>query len=52
MISNLEAKCAERDELLGWLEALESEDAAPDAVALVRAQLERVLRDIERLEGA
>ena len=51
MSANLEAKCAERDELLNWLEALEGEGAAPEAVAIVRAQLERVLDDIAELKG-
>lgn len=49
---DLEAKCAEREELLGWLEALDGEGACPESVAIVRAQLERVLHDIARLKGA
>ena len=52
MSGDLEAKCAERDELLGWLEALDEEGACPESVAIVRAQLERVLHDIARLTGA
>lgn len=49
--ANLEAKCAERDELLHWLEALAEEGASPEAVAVVQGQLERVLHDIARLKG-
>lgn len=52
MSGNLEAKCAEREELLGWIEALEGEGACPESVAMVRAQLERVFHDIARLKGA
>ena len=52
MSDSLEAKCAERDELLRWLEALEGEGAGPESVAVVRAQLERVLHEIARLKGA
>lgn len=52
MSANLEAKCAERDELANWLDALEDEGASPEAEAVVRAQLERVLHDIARLKGA
>lgn len=48
---NLEAKCAERDELLGWLEALDDKGACPESIAIVRVQLERVLHDIARLKG-
>lgn len=51
MATNLEAKCAERDELLNWLEALEDEGASPEAIAVVQGQLERVLHDIARLKG-
>ena len=51
MSGNLEAKCAEREELLGWLEALGGEGSCPESVAMVRAQLERVLNDIARLKG-
>ena len=51
MAAKLKAKCAERDELLSWLEALEDEGASPEAIALVQGQLERVLRDIARLKG-
>ena len=52
MSGSLEAKYAERDELLSWIEALEGEGACPESVAIVRAQLERVLHDIARLKGA
>lgn len=52
MSANLEAKCAERNELANWLDALEDEGASPEAEAVVRAQLERVLHDIARLKGA
>ena len=52
MSDSLEAKCAERDELLSWIEALEGEGASLESVAIVRAQLERVLHDIARLKGA
>lgn len=52
MSGSLEAKCDERDELLRWIEALEGEGACPESVAVVRAQLERVLHDIDRLNGA
>ena len=52
MSGSLEAKCAERDELVSWIEALEDEGACPESVAIVRAQLERVLHDIARLKGA
>ena len=51
MAANLEAKCAERGALLGWLEALEDEGASPEAIALIQGQLERVLHDIARLKG-
>ena len=51
MATNLEAKCAERDELLSWLEALEDGGASPEAIALVQGRLERVLRDIARVKG-
>lgn len=51
MSANLEAKCAEREELLNWLKALEDEGASLEAVAVVRAQLERVLHDIAELKG-
>ena len=51
MSANLEAKCAERDELLNWLDALEGEGAALEATALVRARLERILDDIAELKG-
>ena len=48
--NELERKCAERDELSGWLSSLESA-LAPDleAIALVRAQLERVVSQIAGL---
>jgi len=36
---------------LNWLEALEGEGPAPKAIAIVRAQLERVLDDIAELKG-
>ena len=49
--ANFKAKCAERDELLHWLEALEDEGASPEAVALIQDQLERVLHVIARLKG-
>ena len=51
MATNLESKCAERDELLNWLAALEDEGASPEAVAVVQGQLERVLHAIARLKG-
>ena len=52
MSGSLESKRAERDELLGWLQALQGEGASLESVAIVRAQLERVLHDIARLKGA
>lgn len=51
MSTNLGAKYAERDALSSWLGALEREDAPLEAVRLVRAQLDRVLKDIARLGG-
>ena len=51
MAANLKAKCAERDELLNWIEALDEEGASPEAIAVVQGQLERVLNDIARLKG-
>lgn len=51
MSTTLDAKSAERDELLNWLKALEDEGASLEAVAIVRAQLERVLHDIAELKG-
>lgn len=51
MATNLKAKCAERDELLDWLEALEDENGSPEAIALVQGQLEHVPHDIVRLKG-
>ena len=50
--TNLAARSAERDALLNWLEALEADGAAPEAIALVRSRLERVERDIAEPEGA
>ena len=50
MSSDLERKCAERDELLNWLQTLERGNAAPEAKIIVQAQLDRVLRDVRRLE--
>lgn len=52
MSDSPEAKCDEQDELLRWIEALEGEGARPESVAVVRAQLERVLHDIDPLKGA
>lgn len=49
--ANLEAKCAERDELLHWLDALADEGASPEAVAVVQGQLERVIHAVARLKG-
>jgi len=51
MSADLEAKYAESDELSNWLGALEREGASLEAVRLVRAQLDRVLEDIEQLSG-
>lgn len=51
-MSSLEAKCAERDALYGWLATLEREGASLESVRLVQAQLDRVLEEIARLSGA
>ena len=47
----LDRKRAERDELLNWLAALAGENAGPEAGMVVRAELARVLRQIEVLEN-
>ena len=52
MAEELTAKQAERDELSVWLTTLECGPAADiEAAAMVRGQLERVLRDIGRLQS-
>lgn len=51
MSSDLHWKCAERDELLNWLQTLERMGAGPEAKIVVQAHLDRVLRDIRREEG-
>ncbi|WP_454890410.1 hypothetical protein [Sphingopyxis chilensis] len=51
MSEALECFYSERDELLKWLQRLESEDAPLEAILEVRRELERVLRDIRRLKG-
>ena len=50
--SKLAAKIDERDELVAWLETLEGEGAGPEAITVVQAQLDRVLREISRLQAA
>ena len=46
----MDRKRAERDELLNWLETLAGENAGPEAGMVVRAELARVVRQIEILE--
>ena len=50
MSAQLNRRCAERDELLAWLQTLERDGACPEAKMVVQAQLDRVLRDISLLE--